>query len=236
MTLSQYSDDGKRIFQYSAYCPICSGKMLALTDSEALWDFPSFQRDSRDKLHDSIRQASIRGRKNGLNVFCENCRVAFRFALHSQVSPIYREAAQKDPANNNKPNGNLIYQMVVDREMQEALIYHGVPPIDIPSPPLQIAELKVRDAAALRTKKSSTTRQGDLGTFFCPVCNRKTSQWFRGASPNEIEVSCDACRASFHMTRTDGGHWSSISFSPQKKDKKNDIRKLSYYISYLFMF
>ncbi len=33
------------------------------------------------------------------------------------------------------------------------------------------------------------------------VCNRNTEQWVREASQNEIKVSCDACRASFHMIR-----------------------------------
>ena len=45
----------------------------------------------------------------------------------------------------------------------------------------------------------STSRQGDIGTFYCPLCNRNTAQWFKGAFANEIEVSRGSCRASFQQ-------------------------------------
>ncbi len=152
-------------------------------------------------------------------------QITFRFARHSHVSPIYTEARVRDPSK--QLDGSQIYGMSVTREVEEILIHHRNPPIDIPSPPLQTPELR---AASFSCKRRSmkplldgvgrTTPIGPedspLLRVFCPVCNRASMKVAKGSTRNEVEVDCNACRASFTLTRTDGGQWSSITFKPNK--------------------
>ncbi len=195
--------------------------MVALTDWESIYDYPDMitkTLEQRDLLAKSIKSAELHGHRSGLNSHCENCNINFRFSLHSHVSPVYREACVTDPKK--KPDGSLIYSMIANRELSEIMAYGQS--IRVPSPPLQTSELKTaafkRRSLKPLLQSVNKTELGGQGSplykLFCPVCNRASMRIAKGATKNEVELGCDACRASFVLTRTDGGNWSSVTFRP----------------------
>ncbi len=109
--------------------------------------------------------------------------------------------------------------MIVNRELNERLRYGHNPPIEMPSPPLQIEELRSAsvdplEAAAAKCglnlikNSSQLDRRPQPIRRFCPVCGH-LANWNRKENNqnSEISVYCSACRAQFQVTRTDGGHF-----------------------------
>ncbi len=150
---------------------------------------------------------------NGLNVFCENCQVSFRFALHSHVSPIYKEARAKNP--DEPPNGRQIYSMIANRELQEAMACGGES-ISWPSKPLQNFDIK--KASSHKPIFGGIVRGGSnnapLVKMYCPVCNNESMKLFKSENGKQIELDCKTCRGSFNLTRTDNGSWVNAIFKP----------------------